>query len=197
MKVSALRGLALACLTLLPAVANARPAPSAGTERMVLHLGDAPVGFVQTAAHPLSLATVATMNHVGAAAVRSEGFVASYETEFYRRAPSGLVHILDDVVLYRTVAGERWQMARSRTFAKQAYPHLQPLAVGQIGNQAVGGCSQQAVNGARYTACFVLVRHGRCGAYVAVAGRTGTFDPAVVVGYARTMNGRIATQLGS
>ena len=196
-KVSALRWLALLCLTLLPAVAHAGPAPSAGTESMVLRLGDVPSGFAQTAAQPLSLPTVATMNHVDAAALRSEGFVTSYETEFRRSAPSGLVDIVDDVVLYRTTAGERWQMARSRVVAKQVYPQLQPLALGRIGNRAVGGCSQQSVNGASYTTCFVLVRHGRCGAYVAVAGRTGTFDPAIVIGYARTMNRRIAAQLGA
>jgi hypothetical protein len=187
----------VACLVVLPTVARAG-STSSGVARVspkhvVLRVNDVPVGFTDTTSGPFTLTKVAKLNYVSVATMKKKGYLSSWETVFQREAFTGLVGISDDVVAFRSTAGAKWQVQQSKKVAQRQYgqDHLQPLAVGRIGDAALGDCFEQLVNGLTYTTCFALFRHGAYVAFVAAAGFKGTFDHAVVAGLAKTMNRRI------
>lgn len=175
------------------AIPTARSFGSAPSD-FTLTLNDVGASFLETVAASHSNAQVAATYHLSASALQRRGRISSYETQFSRQQPSGILQIDDVVAAWRSPAGARWDMRRvvSQILGSRPAPRgIQSIDAPGLGDtrRAItfrGG--QQASNLIDYALVF---QRGRYRAYVQVVGVTGTVADADVLRLARIVDHRI------
>jgi hypothetical protein len=174
----------------IPTAASIGGAPS----NLTLTLNDVGGSYIETVAASHSNAQVAATYHLSAAALRRRGRLSSYETQFSRQQPTGILQIDDVVAAWRSPAGARWDMRRvvSQLLGSKPVPKgiqsIDALGLGDTRRAITFRGGNQASNLIDYALVF---QRGRYRAYVQVVGVTGTVADADVLHLARIVDRRI------
>lgn len=192
---TALLVIAAVLLVAVPSVL-ASPAVRIGSavspRSLVLHVKDLPPSFTGFIEKGVTVPNIAVTNvdHVDVATITRHGRITGYETILGSKGRAHPLSIMDDVSLFRSVAGAHWQY---ETFihAQPAPPHARPLSLAGVGDEATGYFLSSNATGL-YTAVNALVyfRRGTYDARVYILGYR-PLPPEDVVQLARTLDGRI------
>lgn len=183
---------AIALIGTLMAVVPARGAPSLAA--MELRLADLPAGFVVSHDHDLTLAQLAAGDHRSPAAEARTGAVRGHETDFTRKATTGLVEIDSEIVAYASQATLR--AAFAAFLAKKPPAGFRPLAVHGLGAAAAAyrvAIPTATLAGTLYAFVF---RRGIYSGAVFVLGEAHTTTLAQALAYPKIVDAHIKAAMG-
>lgn len=181
---------------------SARGAGLASPSKLVLQRGDLPGGFKLQKAASQSYRQIVGSVHVNSTAMRNNGFVAGYETQFEHtgvnsstiRKLKGVLYVDDAVVSFHSTAGAHNVLETTVPMLRTLGYKFHMVSFGRMGNEHLGYTYNLAKNGVSFTLDALVFRHGTYDAFLITLGRAMTLgrQDSQVAGLANKIDARIA-----
>jgi hypothetical protein len=170
--------------------ARAASAPAS----LVLKRSDVPAGYNQTFAKSETIQEASTGGQASVTTLRSKGWVAAYQTGFYRAATktSTLTTVIGSgVTQFKSSSGAKWDLANVLRLLHKQYRGSKTFAVQGIGDQATGISVTVKSGKVAYNILYVVFGRGSYLGFAELGVSGGPASTANAEHYASIVDGRV------